>query len=79
MEHHEWDPMRPRWVQIAETIRARIGDGTYPPRMPLPEGRIMEEWGVARNTARRAIRELSDEGLMVVVPRWGSFVAEREG
>jgi len=34
----------------------------------------MQTYGIARNTARRAIQFLVDEGLVEVVPGWGSFI-----
>jgi DNA-binding GntR family transcriptional regulator len=37
----------------------------------------MQEHGVARNTARRALAILEDEGLIEIVHGWGSFVKER--
>ena len=35
----------------------------------------MGEFGIARNTARRAIEVLKDEGLVTVRQGWGTFVA----
>jgi DNA-binding GntR family transcriptional regulator len=37
----------------------------------------MQEYGVARNTARRAIGVLADEGLITVRQGWGTFVKPR--
>jgi DNA-binding GntR family transcriptional regulator len=37
----------------------------------------MQEHGVARLTARKAVRVLADEGLVEVVPGRGVYVAER--
>jgi DNA-binding GntR family transcriptional regulator len=36
----------------------------------------VQEFGVARNTIRKATRALREEGLIVTVPQLGSFVAE---
>jgi GntR family transcriptional regulator len=74
----QWDPKRPRWQQIADTIRARIMDGTYPPDTLISESRIQGEWGVAKMTARKAVAQLRAEGLLVTTPGMGSFVAERQ-
>lgn len=75
----EWDPQRYIWEQIAEIIEARIEDGTYGPHHLLSESRIAGEFGVARMTARRALRHLKERGLIVTVPAKGSFPARRDG
>jgi GntR family transcriptional regulator len=75
----EWDPTRPRWQQIAETIRDRITDGTYPPNTLISERRIQDEWGVAKMTARKVVAALRTEGLLITTPGMGSFVTKREG
>lgn len=54
----------PKYQEIADKLRAQIGDGTYPPGSPLPpERRIAELEGVAVGTARRALAVLRDEGM----------------
>ena len=37
----------------------------------------MQLFGVARDTARRAVQVLRDEGLVVTVPQRGTYVIER--
>lgn len=69
-----WDPKRPRWQQIADELRQRIADGTYPPDTMISEKVITQEWGVARVTARKAVAALRAEGLVTTVPGMGSFV-----
>lgn len=55
-----------------------IGRGDYAPGRPIPsETRLMQEHGVARLTARKAVRVLADEGLVEVVRGRGAYVAER--
>ncbi|WP_431961650.1 GntR family transcriptional regulator [Actinacidiphila sp. bgisy160] len=71
-----WDPKRPRWQQIADVIRARIADGTYPPDTMVSESAIMQEFGVVKMTARKAVAALRTEGLLVTTPGMGSFVTE---
>jgi GntR family transcriptional regulator len=64
--------------QIAAWIRARIESGELAPRRRIPsEQDIIGETGVARTTARRAVRLLRDEGLVFTVQGRGSFVAEQ--
>lgn len=71
------DPLLPEYVyvQIADIIAARIKSGELLPNRAIPsETALQQEFGVARNTARAAIRELVRRGLVVTVPHRGSFV-----
>ena len=72
------DPIAPvpPYQQIAEIIRRRIGTGRYQPDTRIPtESEIVEEFEVARTTARRAVHVLREEGLIYTVPNRGSYVA----
>ncbi|WP_344436954.1 GntR family transcriptional regulator [Actinomadura bangladeshensis] len=61
--------------KIAEVLRGRIADGTYPAGVRLPgEHELSREFAVARDTVRRALRVLQDEGLITVVTGLGRFV-----
>lgn len=61
--------------QIANELRDKITKGEIPPGGRLPSiTTLMQEYEVARNTARRAISILEDENLIEVVHGWGSFV-----
>ncbi|MFF5297244.1 GntR family transcriptional regulator [Paractinoplanes globisporus] len=54
---------RAQYTQIAETIRARIEEGTYPPGSTLPsEEDFAREFGVTRPTVNRAIGQLRSSG-----------------
>jgi DNA-binding GntR family transcriptional regulator len=45
---------------------------------PVPdESTLMQRYGVARETARKAVRVLVAEGLVYVVQDRGAYVAER--
>ena len=73
------DPQAPEpaYEQLAAIIRARIEDGTYPPRARIPSiTEIVGETGLAIGTVRKAIRVLASEGLVVTVPGHGTFVTE---
>ena len=65
----------PRYRTIEQALRERIaglrpGDG-------LPsDSDLCAEFGVSRMTARNAMHELAEEGLVVRLPGRGSFVAE---
>ena len=65
----------PKHVQLADYLRARIDDGTYPPRAKLPsEVTLVQETGFARDTVRKAFAVLVDEGRVYVVRGLGTFV-----
>lgn len=67
----------PVYLQIAAILRQAIKRGDYPPGRQIPsETRLMQEHGVARLTARKAVRVLVDEGLVEVVTGRGAYVAE---
>ncbi|HEY1323972.1 MAG TPA: winged helix-turn-helix domain-containing protein [Streptosporangiaceae bacterium] len=66
-------------AQLAAMLRARIGSGELAPSQPIPgESTLMRQYGVARGTARRAVRALAAEGLVYVVPGRGAYVAARD-
>ena len=51
--------------RLAHELLARILDGTYPPGAFLPPQRLLaEEFGVSRDTMRRALAELQADGLI---------------
>ena len=61
---------------IAETIRARIMDGTFDGGMQLTESQLAEALGVSRGPVREAFQRLAQEGLLRAEPHRGVFVAE---
>jgi DNA-binding GntR family transcriptional regulator len=63
------------WKQIAAALRKGMADGTYPPGTPLPSvARIVQEWGVARRTANKALMAMAGEGLAELEPGMGYYV-----
>ncbi|MCO6005641.1 GntR family transcriptional regulator [Actinoallomurus purpureus] len=67
------------YVQIADAFAERIEHGELTPGARLPsEMKLAEEYGVARLTARRAVRELVTRGLVKTLPGKGTFVIERQ-
>ncbi|HCU94028.1 MAG TPA: GntR family transcriptional regulator [Actinobacteria bacterium] len=63
--------------QVAEIIRGRIRSGELKPGDRVPGVvALMQEFGIARTTAGKVLALLRDEGLITVVPGWGSFVKE---
>ena len=65
----------PVYRQLASILRARILDGRIRPDHAVPSEKSLEqEFGISRNTSRRAIALLRDEGLIVTVAGRGSYV-----
>lgn len=75
MRIDRFDPT-PLYMQVANQLREHIQAGKLKPRDPLPsESTMVADYGIARETARRAIALLRDEGLVVTLPQRGTFVA----
>jgi GntR family transcriptional regulator len=69
------DP-RPKLVQVAEDLRARIEAGEFATGAKLPSIReLAAEYGVTQTTANEALKRLKAEGLAIASER-GHFVAE---
>lgn len=61
--------------QLAEILRQRIADGTYPPGSRIPPLTALEaESGLSPMTVRRAVRLLADQGLVRSRAGRGTFV-----
>lgn len=68
----------PVYVQIAAYVIADIKKGEIPVGRRIPsESALVQRYGVARETARAAVRQLRDKGYVRTVPQRGSFVIER--
>jgi GntR family transcriptional regulator len=75
----QWDPDAggPAYVymRVADHIAARIAAGDMPAGARLPAERdLAAEYAVAIGTARRAVLELRDRGLVVTLPGKGTYV-----
>lgn len=58
-----------------QDLRRRISDGTYASGQQIPPERVLsEDYGIARNTLRQALRALEEEGLLVRHVGKGTFV-----
>jgi GntR family transcriptional regulator len=66
----------PRYRHIADDLARKIRSGSYAPGEALPAQRdLSTQYGVTLMTLRQALRQLSDEGLIVQQPGRGTFVA----
>jgi DNA-binding GntR family transcriptional regulator len=60
---------------IADALRELISSHQLPPGTPLPsEAELAANFGVARNTLRRALAEVERDGLVRVIPGKGRVV-----
>ena len=65
-------------TQLAAILRARIGSGQLGRGWPMPgESTLARQYGVTRETARKAVRMLAAEGLVYVEQDRGACVAWR--
>ena len=69
----------PVYLQLAAILRARIMSGELAAGRALPsETTLMQEQGIARETARKAVKVLRDEGLVEIVQGRGSYVVPED-
>ncbi len=66
----------PIYLQIKEWMRQQIASGAWPKSFKLrPEVDLADELEVSRGTVRKAIEELTEEGLVTRTHGRGTFVA----
>lgn len=69
------EPIGYVYMRVADQVEAEIRSGRLPRGARLPNERAMgAEYGVAPGTARRAVQELRDRGLVITLPNKGTFV-----
>ncbi len=62
-------------ARIADTLRAGIVDGTYPPGTRIRQEDLAARFGASRVPVREALRQLEYEGLVTVRANAGAWVA----
>ncbi|MFP5078353.1 histidine utilization repressor [Rhizobium sp. YIM 134829] len=68
------------YAGVKQVILDKIQSGEWPPKHRVPsENQLVQELGVSKMTANRALRELASEGELIRIQGVGSFVAERKG
>jgi GntR family transcriptional regulator len=67
---------RPIYIQVAESLRARILSGYYEDRLD-GELKLVQEWKVSRRTIQQAIDILVQEGLLGRQQGTGTFINHR--
>jgi len=69
------DSYKPLREIVFNTMRHAIIEGDFKPGQRLMEVQLAEQMGVSRTPVREAIRKLELEGLVIMVPRKGAYVA----
>ncbi|MGV9712502.1 GntR family transcriptional regulator [Gordonia sp. NPDC003424] len=74
------DLAEPAYRALAATLRAQIADGRFSGGVRLPtESELSDEFGLSRQTVRRAFQDLVAEGAVYRVPGRGTFANENGG
>ncbi|NJP94465.1 GntR family transcriptional regulator [Nonomuraea sp. FMUSA5-5] len=69
----------PLYQQIASDLTEQIKAGKYQPRRPIPgETALVKQYGVARETVRRAMALLRERGWIYTVAQRGSYVSQKD-
>ena len=75
IDHYADEPL---YSQLAAILRRKITSGDLARLNPLPsETALTQEHGVSRDTVRRAVALLRDEGLVFTVAQRGTYVGPR--
>ncbi|MEB1080843.1 histidine utilization repressor [Citrobacter portucalensis] len=70
----------PFYEKVKQEISEKIASGIWQPHDRIPsEAELVVQYGFSRMTINRALRELTDEGLLVRLQGVGTFVAEPKG
>lgn len=66
----------PLYMQLTSAIKAAVADGHLRPGDVLPSERaLVDRLGIARGTARKALQQLLEEGILVRNQGSGTFIA----
>jgi GntR family transcriptional regulator len=77
MEPLQHDSLIPLYHQLMERLKDSIDRGNWTPGDKIPsENQLMDQFGVSRNTAKKAIEELVQAGILYRIQGKGTFVAK---
>lgn len=66
------------YLQVADRLRDQIYQHELAPGDAIDEMALCERYGISRTPLREALKVLSSEGLIELIPRRGSFVRSME-
>lgn len=66
------------YIQVADRLRAQIYHHELQPGDAIDEMALCERYGISRTPLREALKVLSHEGLVELIPHKGSFVRSME-
>lgn len=69
------DANRPLSQQVYELLRSAVGDLRLLPNHVLSEKDVADELGVSRTPVREAFIRLSEDGIVRIVPKSGTYIA----
>ena len=61
--------------QVYKIIKSKIAKGELKPKQRIFESRIAEQLSISRGPVREAIRDMTKEGIVINIPRKGTFIA----
>ncbi|MDR7076994.1 DNA-binding GntR family transcriptional regulator [Neobacillus niacini] len=77
MEPLQHDSLIPLYHQLMERLKVSIEKKQWSPGDKIPsENQLMDQFGVSRNTAKKAIEELVQVGILYRIQGKGTFVAK---
>jgi GntR family transcriptional regulator len=73
-DHSVGRPEERPGITVERDLRLRLEAGEWKSGEQLPSvAEFAEHYGVANRTVSRVLRTLADDGLVRLVPRWGTF------
>ena len=64
----------PPVARVEADLRARVDADEWQRNEALPAmTALAEHYGVSRSTVAKALRRMADDGLVEIVPQWGTF------
>lgn len=65
--------------RVERELRRRVESGEWPPDSQIPSvGDLAEQHSSSRTTVTKAVQRLVKDGVLVVLPNYGTFVAQRQ-
>ena len=60
--------------RVETAIRARLAAGEWQPEQRMPSvAEFAVQYNVSRSAVASALRRIADDGLIEIVPQWGTF------